>query len=172
MTSTSDICDEYQGSIQLIPTDFKSFGGSDSISADIETIETTNIVDLKDFLKNNDGNRKVLFIDGASAYQALVDKEVAELAINQNWRGLVVNGYVRHCRVLKSYSLGIWALGSCPAIIENSHQSLCSGTLNFYGLDIRPGMHLYIDEDGAIITTTRVLKNDASFNTWLDHYGF
>ncbi|WP_178862169.1 hypothetical protein [Thiomicrorhabdus cannonii] len=167
---TAEICDTYHGNIQVVSPLFKSYGGSTSISADIETLKTGSADEVEEVLKN-DGKKRVLFIDSGQRYVSVVDRKIADLAIRNNWRGLVVNGYVRNAQFLKGLPLAIWGLGTCPIRESSASETLQSCDLAFTGLTVMPGMHLYADDDGMIITDGAAVVSDSAFNVWLDYSG-
>lgn len=172
MIGTAEICDNYLGTIQILGSQFQSFGGSDLLSAEIETIEAYDRVQLEQMLKE-DGKKRVLFIDAGNTSYALLDKFIVELAINNNWRGLVLNGCVRHSKALKAMPIAIWGLGTCPLKSDVVTECVArkSVELNFQNLKIESGMHLYADEDGVIVTDAKAIKNDFEFNLSLDYCG-
>lgn len=167
---TAEICDTYRGKIQVVSPLFKSYGGSSSISADIETLKTSSADEVEAVLKHA-GKKRVLFIDSGQRYVSVVDRQIADLAIRNNWRGLVVNGYVRNAQFLKGLPLAIWGLGTCPVRDSVADETVQSCDLVFNGLTVTPGMHLYADDDGMIITDAAAAVSDSAFNVWLDYSG-
>lgn len=169
MLSTSDICDVYSGSIQVLPASFKAFGGSEQISADIETLKTNSQCALKEYLSSHNGYQRVLFVDSTNPQGAILDKEIIDAAVNNHWLGIVTNGYVRHTKMLKSATLGIWSTGVCPVKNQVNETFDVALPINFDGLEVNSGMHLYIDEDGAIVTDKRAISADSNFNSWFQY---
>lgn len=61
------------------------------------------------------GKGKVLVIDGhGSVNRALLGDQLALLAVQNEWQGIVVYGAVRDVVTLSGLNLGVKALGVCP----------------------------------------------------------
>ncbi len=71
-------------------------------------------------------------------------------AKENNWSGIIVNGYVRDIATTKNIDVGLIALGTCPkkAPIQNSGKSGID--LNFSGVKFVENDYLYADVDGII----------------------
>ncbi|MGR5543478.1 ribonuclease E activity regulator RraA, partial [Vibrio campbellii] len=62
-----------------------------------------------------DGEGRVLLIDGGgSLRRALIDAEIAAMAEENEWEGIVVYGCVREVDELEDMNIGIHALASIP----------------------------------------------------------
>ncbi len=69
---------------------------------------------LYDLLEQN-GRGHILLIDGGgSVRRALIDADLARLAVQNEWEGLVVYGAVRQVDDLEELDIGIQALAAIP----------------------------------------------------------
>ncbi|MCZ6343754.1 hypothetical protein O5286_28385, partial [Escherichia coli] len=70
---------------------------------------------LYDLLEENGKDRILLVDGGGSVRKALVDAELAQLAVLNEWEGIVVYGAVRQVDALSELDLGIQAMAAIPA---------------------------------------------------------
>ncbi|GAB6070616.1 putative 4-hydroxy-4-methyl-2-oxoglutarate aldolase [Thiomicrorhabdus hydrogeniphila] len=161
---TPDICDQHRDILQVANPVFKSYGGCQRVAGMIET--------LKIFRENSQfwevlrtpGNGRILFVDAAADYGAVMGDKMAIIAVENGWKGIVVNGYIRDIAIIKTLPLAVWALGSCPMKGKMNSKAEQSVALKFHGLDIQPGMFAYADEDGILITPDSLPDFNADFN--------
>ena len=60
---------------------------------------------VREMLSEN-GQQKILFIDGGKSKKvALLGDNLAELAITNNWKGIIVNGCVRDAEIISLMDL-------------------------------------------------------------------
>jgi len=94
--------------------------------------------------------------------QSLTD-QLATLALKNNWSGILVYGAIRDSAVIKALNLesrgvGLVALGTCPV---KSIKGRCPGEkqipLVIFGVSIEPGMHVYADEDGVLVSNEKLV---------------
>lgn len=96
-------------------------------------------------------------IDGGGSQRcALLGGNLAQLAHNMSWAGIIVNGCVRDVDEINITDIGVRAIGSNPlksnkrGIGEKNIPVSMGGTLIF------PGEWLYADSDGVIISKTEL----------------
>ena len=93
--STADLLDEYPDSIVLMEN-FLSYGEASAFFGKAKTVHAPEDNSLVRQALETKGNNQVLVIDGgASRSCALVGDQLALLAIENDWAGIVVNGYIR-----------------------------------------------------------------------------
>src|SRR5215212_7437767 len=96
---TADLCDEFEAIVQVAEPLFKDYGGLTSFCGQIATIKVfeDNVL-VRETLEMDGRQRVLLLVDGeASARCALVGDRLAQLAYENDWTGLVVNGCIRDC---------------------------------------------------------------------------
>ncbi|CCO48289.1 Regulator of ribonuclease activity A [Vibrio nigripulchritudo SOn1] len=151
--NTSALCDIYQDQVDVVEPMFSNFGGSASFAGQITTIKCFEDNGLIRNTLEQDGVGRVLLIDGGgSLRRALIDAELASLAEENEWEGIVVYGCVREVDELEDMNLGIQALASIPvgaAQQEIGEQDLA---VNFGGVTFLPDDYLYADNTGIIIS--------------------
>ena len=77
---------------------------------------------------------------------------LAEKAVAQGWRGVVINGCLRDSAVIAEIALGVKALGTAPRKTEKQGQGLRDVRVRFADVEFTPGHWLYADEDGIIVS--------------------
>lgn len=147
---TSDLCDKYQSKVQVLAPNFISYGGLRSVCGKIATCKLQdNNAELIKLLKT-DGQKRVCVVDVGAKYTAVVGDKLMGFAKENNWAGILVNGYVRDISNTKGIDVGLWALGTCPRKSPEPNSGECNVSLNFGGVAFIPGDYLYADEDGII----------------------
>lgn len=154
---TADLCDKYTDKVQVLNPDFKSFGGITKFSGKIVTCKLIdNNTELIKLLKSQ-GNAQVCVVDVDAKYVAVVGDKLMAFAKQNNWAGIIINGYVRDIVNTRNIDVGLYALGTCPkkAAIENSGET--NIPLSFSNVTFNTGEYLYADSDG-IITSKEPLE--------------
>ncbi|RZM83524.1 ribonuclease E activity regulator RraA [Pseudoalteromonas rubra] len=156
--STSDLCDHFADAVDVLEPMFINFGGQSAFSGRIKTLKCFENNELINQVLQQDGTGQVLLVDGGgSTRRALIDIELAELAIENNWQGIVVYGAVRHVEELEECDLGIQAIASIP-VAADSHGSGEQGIpVNFAGVSFYDDDYLYADATGIIISAEELL---------------
>ena len=104
------------------------------------------------------GGGRVLVIDGGGSRRcALVGDKLAGLAASRGWAGLVVNGCVRDAAEIGGIDLGVRALGTTPVRSAKHGAGKRDVPVRLGGALIRPGDHLYADEDGVLVAPRDLL---------------
>ncbi|SUC11848.1 ribonuclease activity regulator protein RraA [Proteus mirabilis] len=90
---TSELCDIYQEDINVVEPLFSNFGGRSSFGGQITTVKCFEDNGLLYDLLEENGKDRILLVDGGgSVRKALVDAELAQLAVLNEWEGIVVYG--------------------------------------------------------------------------------
>jgi regulator of ribonuclease activity A len=117
--SLPDICDDYPEDISVLEPLFTNYGKQGRFSGEIVTIKCFEDNSLVRDLVNNEGNGKVIVVDGGgSLRRALLGDLLAAKAVENGWAGLVINGCVRDVEILGTMDLGIRALNCHPLKTE------------------------------------------------------
>ncbi len=151
--STADLCDKYRSSVQVLATPLKSYGGVNSFSGKIVTIELNrNNHDLVRILRDEKGEDRVAVVDVRKDFYAVVGDTLMGFAYKNGWAGIVINGYVRDTSITKSIPVGLLAVGTCPRKSFEINRARRGVDLEFGGVTFRDGEYIYIDEDGVVIS--------------------
>lgn len=151
--NTSELCDMYTETVDVLAPIFEHYGGLTSFGGQVQTIKCfeDNAIILN--VVANDGTGKVLVIDGGGSIRcALIDAEIAELAAENGWEGIICNGAVREVDALEDINIGIMALNSIPVGADDQGIGEDDIAINFAGVTFLPDDHLYADSTGAILS--------------------
>ncbi|CAN5232539.1 ribonuclease E activity regulator RraA [soil metagenome] len=151
---TTDICDEFAGSVQVCEPMFTSFGAVKGFHGTISTVRVheDNVL-VRDALEEITAGH-VLVVDGGGSMRcALVGDKLADIAASRGLAGIIVNGCVRDARELAGIEVGVLALASHPLRSRKEGGGGRDETVEFGGVTLTPGHHVYADEDGIVIAS-------------------
>ncbi|NOU52786.1 ribonuclease E activity regulator RraA [Pseudoalteromonas sp. JBTF-M23] len=156
--STSDLCDHFADVVDVLEPMFINFGGQASFSGRITTIKCFENNELIQSVLEQDGTERILLIDGGgSTRRALIDIDLAELAMENNWQGIIVYGAVRHVDELEECDIGIQAIASIPVAADSEGSGEQGIPVNFAGVSFFEDDFLYADSTGIIISAEELL---------------
>ena len=151
--NTSELCDLFADSVDLVDPIFGSFGGRYSFGGEITTIKCFEDRGLVDRVLAQPGAGKVLLIDGGgSSRRALFDASSAQIAIDNDWEGVVIYGSVREVDSLAELDIGVLAVAAIPVNAECESIGEVDVPVNFGGVTFLPEDHLYADSTGVILS--------------------
>lgn len=150
--ATADLCDAHADVVRVCSTVFRSYGQCKAFSGPIRTLSVMDDNALVRSTLEGPGRGCVLVINGGTSLKrALVGDNLARLAINNGWAGIVVNGAIRDSALIDAMAIGIKALGTCPLRAEREALGEIDIPTSFGGIIFRPDDWLYADADGVII---------------------
>ena len=151
--NTSELCDLFADSVDVVDPIFASFGGRYSFGGEITTIKCFEDRGLIDRVLAQPGAGKVLLIDGGgSSRRALFDASSAQVAIDNDWEGVVIYGSVREVDSLAELDIGVLAVAAIPVNAECESMGEVDVPVNFGGVTFLPEDHLYADSTGVILS--------------------
>lgn len=151
--NTSELCDMYLDVVDVVEPMFSNYGGCSSFGGAISTIKCFEDNGLIADVLSENGQGRVLLIDGGgSLRRALIDARVAELAVANNWEGILVYGSVRDVDALEELDIGIQAMAAIPVGADAHGTGEVDVPVNFGGVSFLPGDHLYADNTGVILS--------------------
>ncbi|MFY3762787.1 ribonuclease E activity regulator RraA [Escherichia coli] len=140
---TSELCDIYHEEVNVVEPLFSNFGGRTSFGGQITTVKCFEDNGLLfDLLEEN----------GGSVRRALINAELARLAAQNEWEGIVVYGAVRQVDDLEELDIGIQAMAAIPAGAVSEGVGESDIRVNFGGVTFFSGDHLYADNTGIILS--------------------
>jgi regulator of ribonuclease activity A len=152
MQSTADIYDNLGEDIQSIALQFHSFGGHATFSGPARTVRCFEDNALLKSIVSTPGDGAVLVVDGAgSVRRALMGDMIAQIAADNGWAGVIINGAVRDRAILSGIAIGIKALGSNPRKSTKTGAGVADVEIEIDGVTIRPGAQIFSDEDGILV---------------------
>ena len=150
---TADLCDEHIQELQYISMPFRDYGGVFAFYGEIATVQCFEDNSFVKKTLQTEGNNRVLLVDGGGSMRcALLGDLLAQLAIDNHWRGVVINGCIRDSDIIGGLKLGVKALATHPCKSEKKDRGSCDVTVNFGGANCSPGDWLYADSDGVVVS--------------------
>lgn len=150
---TSELCDFYSDQIDVVEPIFSSFGGKTNFYGKVTTIKCFESNGLIAEVLEEDGQGRVLLIDGGGAVRrALIDAELAQLATDNGWEGIIVNGAVRQLDILEGLDIGIQAIAPIPVGASNDTSGEVDTAVNFGGVSFLPEDYVYADLTGIVLS--------------------
>lgn len=155
---TADICDEYPQDVEVLGPDFKSFGALKKCRGEVITVKLDkNNKDLAALLKNENGEGKIVVVDVAMEYYAVVGDNLMKFAYDNKYSGIIVNGYVRDTQTVKDFDTALFAKGTCPRKYIPVQDGKIGCDVEIDGVKISNGDYIYADSDGIIVAKKRIV---------------
>lgn len=155
--ATTDLSDKHPEA-QVADPIFGDFGGKDKFHGPIKTIKVFEDNALVRSTLETPGEGRVLVVDGGGSMRcALVGGNLGNLAVKNNWSGIVVYGYIRDSEEIGLQAVGVKALGTHPRKSEKGlHSAQQDKVVTFAGVTFRPGAWLYADMDGIVVADSAI----------------
>lgn len=151
-TATSDLCDLHGEGLRSCDTQFRQFAARREFSGVAVTIKCHEDNVLIKAAVAEPGEGRVLVVDGdGSLHCALVGDNMAQIAADNDWAGLVVYGAVRDAVALSSVDIGLKALGTNPRRSSKAGQGERDLPITIGGALFRPGDLVVSDDDGVVV---------------------
>ena len=151
MTATADLLDEHPDAA-VCDLAFRQFGGVVAIDGPIATVRCFEDNVLVKQRVSEAGEGRVLVVDGGGSLRtALVGDNVASLALENGWAGLILNACVRDSAALRALPLGIKALGTHPKPSNKTGEGELDVPVTFGGVTFTPGARVASDDDGIVV---------------------
>lgn len=149
--TTADLCDEFDSLVKIAEPLFRDFGQIKSFHGEIATVKVFEDNVLVRRSLETAGRKRVLVIDGgASMKVALVGDKLAQIAYENGWTGIVVNGCIRDSAEIAKIPIGLKALNTIPKKSLKKGLGEVGVSVEFAGLVFNPGSYLYADHDGIL----------------------
>ena len=148
-----DLCNQFSDRLQIAEPIFNDYGGEMMFSGAIVTLKVFEDNTLVRKVLEEQGEDRVLVVDGGGSTRcALLGDQLAELAEDNGWAGVVVNGCIRDSAVVAEMGIGVKAIGTHPLKSVKRNSGERDIPVCFAGITFRPGYYLYADEDGMIVS--------------------
>ncbi len=157
--TTAALCDTYSGQdhFQIAESLFMSFGGNASFSGQITTLKTFEDNALVKTILAEKVQNRVLVIDGGGSHRcALIDANLAAIAIENGWQGIIIYGCLRNTDILSTMPIGLRALHAHPLKTHKKNHSDRDLLISFAGVNFKKDHYLYADNDGMIVSATNL----------------
>lgn len=157
--ATADLCDAHEdqlalGTLRVLEPVFHLFSRPEYFSGEAVTVKVFEDNALVRAALEEKGEGRVLMIDGGGSLRcALVGGNLAQLANQNGWAGVVVNGCVRDTLELNDADVGVAALTTCPRRAQRLGAGERDVPVQFPGALVRPGDWIYADLDGVLVSS-------------------
>jgi regulator of ribonuclease activity A len=149
---TADLCDAYGEQVQVAAPLFRDYGGVPAFSGPIATVKVHEDNVLVRQALEEPGVGRVLVVDGGGSLRcALVGDNLAALAQQNGWSGIIVYGCIRDARAIAGITLGVKALNTHPRKSVKLGAGQRDVPVTFAGAQFVPGHYVYADEDGVVV---------------------
>ena len=153
-----DLCNQFSDRLQIAEPVFGDYGDELRFSGPIVTLKVFEDNTLVRKVLEEPGEGRILVVDGGGSTRcALLGDQLAELAEENGWAGVVVNGCIRDSAAINDIGIGVKALGVHPLKTVKRKTGERNVPVRFAGVTFRPGYYLYADEDGLIVSEKPLL---------------
>lgn len=156
--TTCDLCDAHEdkiasGNLLALPPVYRHFGKRSRFAGPAGTLKVFEDNALIRSTLETPGEGQVLIIDGGGSLRsALVGGNLAKLAENNGWAGIIVYGCVRDTIELNACDVGLRALGTIPRRSARKGEGEKDLVVCISGVQVYPGDMIYADEDGVLVS--------------------
>ena len=155
---TADLCDEFEQSVAVAEPLLRDYGGTASFLGSLATVKVFEDNVLVRETLETDGRGRVLVVDGGGSTRcALVGDRLAQLAYENSWAGIIVNGCIRDSEEISDIPVGVKALHTVPRKSAKNGVGERDMPVRFAGLTFTPGHYLYANPDGIIVADRDLL---------------
>lgn len=156
--STCDLCDANAerlagGSLSVLPPLFIGMGKRRAFAGQAFTLKVFEDNALVRAALETPGQGRVLVVDGGgSVRSALVGGNLASLAADNGWHGIVVFGAVRDLDEIEDCEVGVRALALHPQRSARKSVGDSNVKVMIAGVAVEPGDWIYADADGILVS--------------------
>ena len=161
--TTSDLCDSHSSDagFQIAEPIFKAFGSKRCFSGQISTVKVFEDNVLIRKLLETKVSQRILVIDGGGSHRcALIGENLANIACQNGWQGIIIYGCIRDSDEINKLSIGIRALHTHPLKSHTKGTGEAGSTCMFAGIHFKTDHYLYADNDGIIVSQIPLQKKD------------
>lgn len=154
---TTDLCDQHAKQVQVVDPMFGDFGGHVAFAGPVSTIKCCEDNSLVRGALEEEGAGRVLVVDGGGSDRcALVGDNLAQLAIDNDWAGILVYGCIRDTAEISEMPVAVKALAPHPLKSNKKGLGERDVAVRFAGVTFESGAWLYADADGVVVSATEL----------------
>ena len=155
---TADLSDANEGRLQVVRPGLLNFGGNSRFYGEIVTIKSRGDFSLVREQVKSSGDGKVLVVDNDALMDGvMLGDMLAAKALDNAWRGIVINGCIRDSVDIATMAIGVKALATLPMRGRQEGKGELNVEVEFLGAVFRPGEYLYSDEDGVLLSADALI---------------
>jgi len=152
---TADLYDIHGEQLKICSPILRHFGGHRAFQGSIATLKCFEDNALVRDQLSQPGQGRVLVVDaGGSLRCAMLGDQLAQLAVDNGWAGILMFGSIRDSVEIADMPLGVLALATQPRKSVKRGTGEVGGSVNFADVTFNPGEWLYADEDGVVVSPT------------------
>lgn len=149
---TAEICDRLGGQVQVCHAPLRRYGGRIAAAGPMACVQVFEDAGLVREMLEQPGEGRILVVDGGgSVRRALLGDRMAQLALQNGWQGVVINGAVRDVAALAALPMAVLALGAVPVRAAGAGNGASGIELMFGEASFAPGQWLHLDADGVVL---------------------
>lgn len=150
--STPDLCDAYADEVQVVTgLCWYSYGGKSAFGGQIQTVKCFEDNSRVKEILGEAGRGRVLIVDGGGSMRhALLGDQLAAMAAEKGWSGVIIHGGCRDVEILPGIDLGVLALGPVPMRSVRRGEGQVGLPVSFGHVQFNPGHWVYADVNGII----------------------
>ncbi|KAM0850845.1 hypothetical protein ACQ4PT_052804 [Festuca glaucescens] len=161
--ATAEVCDANShlitsGELRALQPVFRIYGRRQVFAGPVVTLKVfeDNVL-VREFLEEK-GQGRVLVVDGGGSLRcAILGGNLAQLAQNNGWAGIVVNACIRDVDEIDGCDIGVRALGSHPMKSNKKGIGEKHAPVAIAGTTVCDGEWLYADADGILVSRTELI---------------
>ncbi|RMG34156.1 MAG: RraA family protein [Gammaproteobacteria bacterium] len=151
--ATADLSDELGDEAQVMLPPWQNYGGLERFQGPAATVRCNDDNSKVREMLEQPGEGRVLVVNNGNSTQcALLGDMLGELAVQNGWAGVIINGCVRDSVALAKLPLGVKARGTHPRKSVKAGRGETQVTLAFAGVTVSPGDWIYADADGILVS--------------------
>lgn len=153
MYSVAELCDTFADQIRVLEPLFTDFGGRLAFGGPVSTVRCFEDNSVVRLTLEEPGQGRILVVDGGGSERcALLGDELAGMAMENGWAGIVLYGCIRDSEAISQMDVAIKALNTHPRASRKNNEGDRDSPVHFAGVTFMPGEWLYADLDGLVIS--------------------
>lgn len=157
MYPVTDLCDEFADHLNILEPIFTDFGGVLAFGGPVSTVRCFEDNSVARLALEEPGEGRILVIDGGGSERcALMGDNLAQLAIDNDWGGIIVNGCIRDCEQISQMDVAIKALNAHPKKSAKKNVGERDVPVRFAGALMMPDEWIYGDLDGVVVSRSEL----------------
>ncbi|KIC49997.1 ribonuclease E activity regulator RraA [Tateyamaria sp. ANG-S1] len=155
---TADLIDAHADKLRLLHLPFRAFGQKAHFAGQAQTVKCFEDNTLIRAQLEQPGDGRVLVVDAAGSTRVAVMGDIlADLAIVNNWAGVVLAGAIRDSVEINRMGTLVLALGTSPVKSAKDGLGKVGGTITMGGAAVAPGDWIYADADGVLVSDRKLV---------------
>lgn len=153
-----DLCDDFPSQVRVCQAQFQHFGKHMLFYGEAVTVKCFEDNSVVKSLLNSPGEGKVLVVDGGgSLRKALLGDQIAAAAVENGWKGVVINGCIRDAAQINEMELGVKCLGTTPVKTDKKNIGEIDVQIDCCGAQVISGQYVYADLNGVLFSDRNLL---------------